>query len=98
MFEKAKGLQICKTLLKKKFGAWKCLYLDEEMYLVSHCHVKKIAVKFDILVFNKYFFYYFYFIVIIFLIKKSKIYKDSYFHFLRLNVGKYVLKTIAKLK
>ena len=33
MFEKAKGLNICKTILKKKFRAWGFLLIDEKIYL-----------------------------------------------------------------
>ena len=81
MFVKAKGLQICKTILQKSVGAWGCLKLEEKIYLVSHCHVKKIAVKFVIFFFiNKLFFILFYFIVIVFcLYTKLKIYEDSCF-------------------
>ena len=52
MFEKAKGLRICKEI----FGAWGFLLINEQMYLVSHSHVKKTAVKFVIFFCNKYFF------------------------------------------
>ena len=45
MFKKAKGLEICNTILKKEIGF---LLIDEKIYLVSQCHVKKIAVKFVI--------------------------------------------------
>ena len=48
MFEKEKGLKICKKILTKIFGALGFLKIYEKMYLVSHCHVKKIAVKFGI--------------------------------------------------
>ena len=37
MFEKAKGLKICKKILKKNFGARGFLLIDEKMYLVSEC-------------------------------------------------------------
>ena len=50
MFKKAKGLEICNTILKKEIGSWGFLLIDEKMYLVSHFHVKKIAVKFAIFV------------------------------------------------
>ena len=53
MFEKAKGLKICNTILQQKFGAWGYLKIEEKMYLVSHCQVRKIAVKFVIFFFNK---------------------------------------------
>ena len=36
MFEKAKGLNICKTILKIDEK------IDEKMYLFSYCHVKKL--------------------------------------------------------
>ena len=42
MLEKAKGLKICKTVLKNIFEPWGFLSIDEKMYLVSHCHVKKL--------------------------------------------------------
>ena len=68
MFEKAKGLKLCKTILKKN-GVWGFLLIYEKMYLVSHCLVKTIAVKFVIFFFNKYIF--FNLIVIAFLIQKN---------------------------
>ena len=40
MFEKAKGLKMFKKILKKIFGAWGFLLIDDKMYLVSHSHVK----------------------------------------------------------
>ena len=55
-----------------KFGAWGFLQIDEEMYLVSHCHLKKVAVKFYIFFFNKYSFLFNFFICDFFLIKKTK--------------------------
>ena len=27
---------------QKKLGAWELLLIDEEMYLISHCHEKKL--------------------------------------------------------
>ena len=42
MFEKATGLKTCKTIHTKNVGAWGFLLIDEKMYLVSHCHVKKL--------------------------------------------------------
>ena len=27
---------------QKKLGAWKFLLIDEKMYLISHCHEKKL--------------------------------------------------------
>ena len=56
MFEKTKGLKICKNIHTQKFGPWRFLFIDEKMYLVSHCHVKKNAVKFDIFVFDNLFY------------------------------------------
>ena len=53
MFEKAKGLKICKTVLKKILELGNVYKLMKKMYLVSHCHIKKNAVKFDIFLFNK---------------------------------------------
>ena len=55
MFQIANRLKICQTILQQKFGAWGCLQIEEKMYLVSNCHVKKIAVKFVLFFFNKYF-------------------------------------------
>ena len=43
MFEKAKGLKICKTI--QNFRARGFLVIDEKMYLASNCYLKKIAVK-----------------------------------------------------
>ena len=63
MFVKAKGLKICKTLLQKSFGAWGCLKINEKMYLVSHGHVKKIAVKFVIFLSTNHFFDFFFIVI-----------------------------------
>ena len=52
---------------KTKFGALGFLQIDEEMYLVSHCHVKKVAVKFYIFFVQQIFFYLIFLFVIIFL-------------------------------
>ena len=46
---------------QKQFGALGFLLIDEKMYLVRHCHVKKIAVKFIIFLLN--FFLYIFLIV-----------------------------------
>ena len=54
MFEKENKLEICKTIHNNFFGAWGFLLIGENIDLVSHCHVKKIAVKFVIFFFNKY--------------------------------------------
>ena len=64
MFEKAKGLNICKTIIKFFFEAWGFLLIEEKMYLVSHCHVKKIY-KICHIFFNKYFFFIIYFFIVI---------------------------------
>ena len=42
MFEKAKEIKICKTILKFFFGAWGFLLIDEKVYLVRQCLVKKL--------------------------------------------------------
>ena len=42
MFEKAKGLRICKTILTFFVGPWGFLLIDEKVYLVSQCHVKRL--------------------------------------------------------
>ena len=46
------------------FGAWRFLLIDENMYLVSHCYVKK-AVKFVVFLSTNNFIY-------IFLIQKTE--------------------------
>ena len=78
MFEEAKGMKICKTILTIFFVAFGYLFIDEKVYLVSQCHVKKIAVKFAIFYFNKYIFFYYFFMICdcFFHTKKIKIYKD----------------------
>ena len=56
---------------------------------------KKIAMKFVIFFFNKYFLIFLFSCDCFFVYKKLKIYEDSYFSvFLRLNVAKYVLKKL----
>ena len=44
------------------FGPWRFLLIDEKMYLVSHYHVKKNAVKFVIFFFKTNNFLYIFFI------------------------------------
>ena len=53
MFEKEKEIKICKTILTIFFGAFGFLLMDEKVYLVSQCHVKKITVKLSYFFFNK---------------------------------------------
>ena len=57
MFEK--WMKICKIKVTIFFGALGFLFIDEKMYLVSQCHVKKIAVQFAIFFFNNFFYYLF---------------------------------------
>ena len=77
----------------KTIGAWGCLYIEEKLYLVSHCHVKKIAVK--RVIFSTNIFIIFLLGLVFFIQKTTKINEDSYFSvFLRLNVAKYVLKKL----
>ena len=59
MFEKEKGMKICKTILTIFFGAWGFLLIDEKVYLVSQCRVKKIALKFVIFFSTNFYFYFF---------------------------------------
>ena len=61
---------------QQKIEALGFLLIDEKMYLASHCHVKKIAVKFE----KKIPFFYFFLFVncVFFYTKKLKIYEDSY--------------------
>ena len=39
---KSKSVKNMQDYTQKKFGAWGFLLMDERMYLVSHCHVKKL--------------------------------------------------------
>ena len=76
MFEESKGLKICKTIHKSFFFVvWGFLLIDEKIYLVSHFHVIKMAVKF-VRFFSTNNFMYIFFLNL----------RDSYF-FQRLNVA-----------
>ena len=77
MFEKEKGIKICKTIHKKKIGAWGFLLIEENMNLVSHCHVKKKCCEICQFFVNKQ--PHIFLIVILFLYKKLKIHGDSCF-------------------
>ena len=59
---------------------------------------RKVAVKFDLFFFQQICFYYYFFLIVFFYTKKLKFMSIHIFHFLRLNVAKYILKTIATLK
>ena len=93
-FEKAKGTKICKTILTMFFGAWGFLLIVEKVYLVSQCHVKKIAMKFVKKKFQQIVFsFFFHELWLCFVIQKTKnLWGFIFFIFLRLNVAKYVLK------
>ena len=52
---------------QQKIEALGFLLIDEKMYLASHCHVKKIAVKFE-----KKFPFFFYLLVVFFFIQKTE--------------------------
>ena len=63
----------------KKNRAWGFLLIDEKMYLVGHCHITKIAVKFVIflsklLIFLK-------FVIVVFL--NNKFMRIHIFHFFK---------------
>ena len=63
------------------FGTWGFLLIEEKVYLVSHCHVKK-ALKIVIFFFQQIFVNFFFFSLIFFFkYKQLKIYEDSYFSF-----------------
>ena len=67
MFEKAKGMKICKTIATIFFGALGFLFIDEQVYLVSQCHVKKNCSEIFHIFLQQIFFNYFFMICFCFL-------------------------------
>ena len=78
----------------KKFGAWVFLLIDEKIYLVSNCHVKKLLWNLSFFSFKKKFIILFCPSWLFFIIKKNEKFMRIiiFFYFLRLNVAIYVLK------
>ena len=66
MFEKEKGLKICKTIHTNFCGAWGFLLMDEKNIFSQPLQCKKIALKFVIFLFNKYYYLFFWFFGIFF--------------------------------
>ena len=83
MFEKEKGLRICKTIHTIFVGPWEFLLIDEKVYLVSQYHVKNCSEICHIFFQQTIFYSFFMNFDGFFLYKKLKIYKDSYYSFFK---------------